>query len=90
MEETERTTFGWLDLLWLLEGLLAERSLEPAERESVERLRNDAFVRAARSVVRRLVRGHSVFGLVSYLTYRARAGVGRAPAIHDSLEPSLE
>ena len=73
-----RTARAWLDSLWTIEALLREPSLPPRERESLERLRRDAIIRALRSQVARLFRGQVDTQLPAYLRYRAHAYTGRA------------
>jgi glycosyltransferase involved in cell wall biosynthesis len=76
----------WLDRLWMLEGLLAQPELEPADRATVERLRNASFARALRSQLRRLIERRAVAGMFQYLSYRSRALAGNASPLYDVLD----
>jgi glycosyltransferase involved in cell wall biosynthesis len=78
----------WLDRLWLLETLLAERPLDSEDRRRVVRLRNAALRRATRTQAHRLLQRHfsSVGDFLDYWAYRSRALVGRRPTLHPVLD----
>lgn len=90
--QNARSARDWLDRLWLLEGLLAEPSLDAAARTQVLRLRRAALRRAVRSQARHLLarRLWSLRDAGAYLAYRARAAAGRAPRLTELLAPRAE
>jgi glycosyltransferase involved in cell wall biosynthesis len=71
-----RSEGGWLDRLWLFEGLLAA---EAPRRAQIKSLRREALYRAARAQVRRFAQGRFDTELPAYLRRRALARSG-APA----------
>jgi glycosyltransferase involved in cell wall biosynthesis len=70
--ENARTERDWLDVIWLLEGLLEFTSLTPEELDRLHRLRRAALRRAFRSQAGRVARGRWSTDLPAYLAYRAR------------------
>lgn len=82
---------GWLDRLWLIEGMLQLPDLEPEDRDRFRRLRGHAMRRIARQEASRIKHRLppsmlSDGGAVAdYLRYRASAARGAAPALHGSL-----
>jgi glycosyltransferase involved in cell wall biosynthesis len=80
--ETARTATDWLDLLWLLEGLLQTPQLQSYGR-LLHRLRRLELARTARRQVGRLLRRNwDLAPLRGYLGYRVAAARGRAPSVH--------
>ena len=84
--QNARTQREWFDHVWLLEGLLTIRALEPDDRHSLERLRRSALRRALRSQAVRIVQRRWTPELPDYVAYRARAALGREPQLHQALD----
>jgi glycosyltransferase involved in cell wall biosynthesis len=79
---TARTRTDWLDLLWMLEGLLQTPGLE-THRRQLERFRRIELARTVRRQVRRLLRRNwDLAPLREYLAYRAATSAGRPATIH--------
>jgi glycosyltransferase involved in cell wall biosynthesis len=77
-----RLRADWLDLVWLYEGLLAELALEE-HHELIRRFRRTQMHHAFRRQLGRLRRGDlDLRPLGSYVGYRVRALVGKAPPLH--------
>jgi glycosyltransferase involved in cell wall biosynthesis len=75
--ETARASLGWLDLLWLLEGLLQTRELE-AHSRLLKSFRRRELARAGKRQVRRLLRRNwELAPLRDYLNYRVASSLGR-------------
>ena len=70
-----RSEGGWLDRLWLFEGLLAAGT---PRRAHIKRLRREALYRATRAQARRFARGRFDTELPAYLRRRALARPGGA------------
>ena len=86
--ENARVHRDWLDLPWLLEGLLGIPDLTDDERARLLRLRRAAMRRALRAQAGRLLRRNPSGELPAYLAYRLRAAVGRAPVLVPALDGS--
>jgi glycosyltransferase involved in cell wall biosynthesis len=85
-----RVQRDWLDRPWLVEGLLRVHGLTDDERARLLRLRRAVARRALRAQLRRLARGSPTTGLLVYAWYRARQGLGRAPALAPALDGTTE
>ena len=83
--ENARVRRDWLDLPWLLEGLLGIPDLTREERAQLLRLRRAAVRRALRAQAGRILRRNPSGELPVYLAYRVRAAVGRAPVLVPAL-----
>jgi glycosyltransferase involved in cell wall biosynthesis len=70
-----RSEGGWLDRLWLFEGLLAAGT---PRRAQIKRLRREALYRATRAQARRFAQGRFDTELPAYLRRRALARSGGA------------
>jgi glycosyltransferase involved in cell wall biosynthesis len=75
----------WFDHPWLLEGLLTIPELTPDERARLVALRRTALRRAGRAQLGRLAKGRLTTELPRYVTYRARASLGKAPLLAPAL-----
>lgn len=76
---------GWLDRLWMLEGLLADSRLGPF-RALVSRYRHDALRQARRSQIRRVAQRQFTSSLSAYLRFRSLPSEERSAALHPRLE----
>jgi glycosyltransferase involved in cell wall biosynthesis len=76
---------GWLDRLWMLEGLLDDNRLGPF-RALISRYRRDALRRARRSQVRRVARRQLASSLSTYLRFRSLPAEERRAALHPRLD----
>ena len=76
---------GWLDRLWMLEGLLADSRLGPF-RALVSRYRHDALRQARRSQIRRVAQRQFASSLSAYLRFRSLPSEERSAALHPRLE----
>jgi glycosyltransferase involved in cell wall biosynthesis len=82
----------WLQRLWVYEGLLTGR-LDGWRRDWVAGLRRNERREVAKDAARMGARGPSgarrvLRDLGAYAAYRARARLGRAPALHPALPPA--
>ena len=82
--QNARTARDWLDMVWLLEGLLGVSKLTADERSQLLRLRRAALLRALRSQAGRVVRGRWSAELVRYVAYRAHLPRAASP-LHGQL-----
>ncbi len=82
------TGAGWIDRLWLVEGMLQLPGLADEDRESIRRLRRPidlAIVRHEAWRMRHRLRPSFVSdsrSLRDYVAYRIDLAKGRAPALH--------
>ena len=76
---------GWLDRLWMLEGLLDDDRLGPF-RALISRYRDDALRGARRAQVRRVARRQFASSLSTYLRFRSLPAEERSAALHPRLE----
>jgi glycosyltransferase involved in cell wall biosynthesis len=83
--QNARIRRDWFDRPWLVEGLLAIGGLSSEERSRLLRLRRAVLRRAARAQLGRIASRLPSAQLPSYVAYRARAAVGRAPPLWPSL-----
>jgi glycosyltransferase involved in cell wall biosynthesis len=83
--QNARARRDWFDRMWLLEGLLTIPNLTPRDRAELHRLRRAALRRALRAQAGRVVQRRWTPELPAYLAYRARAGIGEPPQLHEAL-----
>ena len=85
-----RTGTGWLDRLWLVEGMLQTPDLDPKDESALRRLRSGLFKGVARMEASRVRRGMPPSALVdyqaalAYLAFRVGAARKRRVALHGS------
>jgi glycosyltransferase involved in cell wall biosynthesis len=83
---------GWLDRLWLIEGMLQLPGLEPGDRTRLCQMRGHAMRRISRQEASRIRHGLPPSALsdggavIDYIRYRASAARHLAPALHGALE----
>jgi len=77
-----RSRGDWLDLLWLLEGVLGSPSLSTGNRAMLRRFRRRELLRAFKRQAARMVRKDRDGGaLRDYLAYRARRRTGGSDSL---------
>jgi glycosyltransferase involved in cell wall biosynthesis len=80
--EIARTRTDWLDVLWLLEGLLLTPGMD-THRRQLERFRRVELARTAKRQVRRLLRRNwDLVPLREYLSHRVSSSLGKPREIH--------
>lgn len=82
---------GWLDRLWIVEGMLQLPDLVPEDADTFRRLRAHCMRRIGRHEAWRLKHGHRPSfisdggSLRDYVAYRRELARGRQPALHGAL-----